>query len=55
MKIQLITAVAALLSCREKRPDPILFGTTFAHDVESVLIRVIMADDRVQLFRQQVR
>ncbi|MHC4880822.1 MAG: hypothetical protein ACYTGL_30580, partial [Planctomycetota bacterium] len=28
----------------KKRPEPILFGTGFAHDLRSGLIQVIMAD-----------
>ena len=32
MKIQLITAVAALLSCREKRPDPDLTPLMHPHE-----------------------
>jgi len=38
-----------------KGQKPILFGTIFAHDAESVLIRVIMAEYRVPLLRRQIR
>jgi hypothetical protein len=48
------TAVAAWLPVGIDTEKPILFGTVFANDAESVLIHVIMAEDCVQLVRQQV-